>query len=127
MGVSAYVEILAVVLIGAGGLAIVAPIREGNDRELLEIDTNTLRLRKGDQILQSVSRRSIASLQNFVSEEGGKTWALLTAYDDHDEIVAQWHMKTPWSRQRFEVPRGHRYTQPNTELTGRKRSPGRYP
>ena len=104
LGASAYIEILAVVFIGVGVVPVVATLRAGLDRELLELDTTTLRLRKGDQVLQSVSRGPIASLANFVSagQGGAKTSVLLTAYDNHGDILAQWPMATAWPKKQFD-------------------------
>ncbi|MDQ6782887.1 MAG: DUF308 domain-containing protein [Actinomycetota bacterium] len=104
LGVSAYVEILAVALIGAGVAAIVGTVRGGKDHELVELDATTLRVRRGDQVLHSVSRTSVASLQLFVSagQGGVKTSVLLTAYGDGNDIVAQWPLETPWSKKRFD-------------------------
>lgn len=101
-GVSAYVEILAVIFIAIGVVTIVSTVRGGNVHDVLEIDATTLRLRRGDEILQSVGRKSISSLTHFVSEGASKTTTLITAYDDNHDIVAQWRMETAWSKKRFD-------------------------
>lgn len=102
LGQSPWVEILAVFLIGVGVFAIVAVVRGGRDHEVLELDSTTLRLRRGDEVIESVPRTSITSLHNFVSIGTSKTTGLLTAYDGTDDVVAQWHLDTAWSKKQFD-------------------------
>ena len=103
LGLSAWVEILAVIFIGTAVFVIVVTLRD-RDLEVLELDATTLRLRRGDDVLQSMNRTSIASLDNFVSagQGGAKTSVLLTACDEHGDIVAQWSMDTAWSKKQFD-------------------------
>ena len=102
LGQSPWVEILAIFLIGAGVFAVLAVVRGGRDHEVLELDTSTLYLRRGDEAMQSVPRTSITSLHNFVSIGNSKSTGLLTAYDGTDDIVAQWSTDTAWSNKQFD-------------------------
>ena len=56
LGLSAWVEILAVIFIGFGLFFIVAILRGDKDREVLELDATTLRARRGEEVIGSVSR-----------------------------------------------------------------------
>ena len=103
LGLSAWVEIMAVIGIGFGLFLIVAVLRGDKDREVLELDATALRARRGEEIIGSVSRASVSSLTNYVAEGTRRTTGYVSAYDEQGDLVASWHLNNPWSKREFDA------------------------